>query len=63
MNSRFTKKMVNDDGGFETQFEKLKFPLFVSNRHVISTFYTVIDEETGWRSVIDSSVGNEYIEA
>ena len=63
MNSRFTKKMVNDDGGFETQFEKLKFPLFVSNRYVISTFYTVIDEETGWRSVIDSSVGNEYIEA
>ena len=63
MNARFTTRLVNEDGGYKTYFEQMKFPLFVSNRYVVTTFYYDEDKETGWRSSIDSGKGDEAIEA
>ena len=61
MNPRLTAKLVNSDDGYKTYYYKMRMPLLVSNRYVVTTFYYDEDKETGWRTFVDSSDGNEPI--
>ena len=60
MNERITAKLVNSTDGYKTYYYKMRMPLFISTRYLFTTFYyTDEDKETGWRSFIDSSDGND----
>ena len=61
MNERLTSTRLKDDEGCKVYHLKMKMPMMISNRSIITCFYEHKDPDTGFRFVVHSSQGNDDI--
>ena len=52
---------LNDDEGCKVYHLRMRLPMMISNRSIVTTFYEHKDEATGFDIVVHSSRGNEEI--
>ena len=61
MQDRLEAFRLNDDEGCRVYHLRMKMPMMISNRSIVTTFYEHKDEATGFDIVAHSSRGNEAI--
>mmetsp|Transcript_21122 Transcript_21122/g.25998 ORF Transcript_21122/g.25998 Transcript_21122/m.25998 type:complete len:142 (-) Transcript_21122:243-668(-) len=61
VNPKLSRTSLPEDEGHKVFHLKMKMPLIISNRSIVTTFYEV-DREDGWKAVFHSSKGNEAIQ-
>ena len=61
MNDRLTAEQLEDDEGHKVFHLKMKMPMMITNRSLITCFYEHEDQETGFRIFTHSSQGCDAI--
>ena len=62
MNSKLTRVLLPDDEGHKVYLLKMKMPMVISNRSIVTCYYEA-QKEDGTRVLLNSSRGNEEIQA
>ena len=62
MNSKLTRVALPDDEGHKVYLLKMKMPMVISNRSILTCYYEA-QKEDGTRILMNSSRGNEEIQA
>ena len=62
INNKMTRTVLPEDDGHKVVLMKMKMPMMITNRSIVSCFYEH-QREDGWKVLLHSSQGNDHIVA